>query len=65
MKVLTKVQNIGGGGGGKVFAGCKLIGAPPAPNQCQMIIFLTLKTDDIANKIKNIIEKSTFRNAFE
>ena len=36
-----------GGGGGKPFAGCKLIGAP-APNQCQIITFLTLKTDNIA-----------------
>ena len=47
-----KVQNIGGGGGGgdkggKLFAGCKLIGAP-APNQCQIITFLTLKTDNTA-----------------
>ena len=37
----------GVGGGGKLFAGCKLIGAP-APNQCQIITFLTLKTDDVA-----------------
>ena len=50
----------GGGGGGqgseywgrgqegaKLFAGCKLIGAP-VPNQCQIIIFLTLKRDNIA-----------------
>ena len=43
-----KVQNIGGPrGGGKVFAGCKLIG-PPTPNQCQIITFLKLKTDNIA-----------------
>ena len=52
-----KVLNIGGGGGGKVqntggrgrklFADCKLIGAP-APNQCQIVTFLTLKTDNIA-----------------
>ena len=49
-----KVLNIGGGGGGggrggkrKPFSGCKLIGAP-APNQCQLIAFLTLKTDNIA-----------------
>ena len=40
----AKVQNIGGGGGGgQLFAGCKLIGAP-APNQCQIITFFTLKT---------------------
>ena len=41
---------MGGGGGAKgggLFAGCKLIGAP-APNQCQIITFLTLKTDNIA-----------------
>ena len=25
----AKVQNIGGGGGAQLFAGCKLIGAPP------------------------------------
>ena len=55
-----KVQNIRGGGGkggGKLFAGCILIGAP-APNQCQIIIFLTLKTDNIANlriELKNIL----------
>ena len=36
-----------GGQGGKLLAGCKLIGAP-APNQCQIITFLTLKTDSIA-----------------
>ena len=49
-----KVQNIVGGGGGGgtrvgggLFAGCKLIGAP-APNQCQIITFLTLKTGNIA-----------------
>ena len=43
------IQNIGmGEGGGKHFAGCKLIGAP-APNQCcKIITFLTLKTDNIA-----------------
>ena len=45
-----QVSNYGGGGGGGskvVFVGCKLIGAP-APNQCQIITFLTLKTDNIA-----------------
>ena len=35
-------------GGGKVFAGCKLIGTA-AHNQCQILTFLTLKTDNIAN----------------
>ena len=30
----------------KPFASCKLIGAP-APNQCQIITFPTLQTDDI------------------
>ena len=35
------------GGRGKLFTGCKLIGVP-APNQCQIITFLTLKTDNIA-----------------
>ena len=37
----------GGQAGGKLFGSRKLIGAP-APNQCQIITFLTLKTDDIA-----------------
>ena len=34
-------------GGGKLFDGCKQIGAP-APNQCKIITFLTLKTVNIA-----------------
>ena len=44
-----KVQNIGGprGGGGKLFAGCNLIGNP-ASNQCHIISFPTLKTDHTA-----------------
>ena len=37
-----KVYNIGEAKGAKLFAGCKLTRAP-APNQCQIIIFLTLK----------------------
>ena len=44
-------------GGGKLFAGCKLIGAP-APNQCQIITFLTLKNDNIAKlrtELKSIL----------
>ena len=57
-----KVQNIRGRGGGeqggaKLFAGCKLIGAP-APNQCQIITLLTLKTDNIAKpriELKSIL----------
>ena len=36
-----------GARGAKLFAGCKLIGAL-APNQRQIITFLTLKTDNIA-----------------
>ena len=50
----------GGGGGkgrGKLFAGCKLIGAP-AHNQCQIITFLTLKTDNTAKlkiELKSIL----------
>ena len=58
-----------GAGGGQLFAGCKLIGAP-APNQCQIITFFTLKTKYItalrielksilleipSNKIKGIL----------
>ena len=60
-----KVLNIGGGGGarlrilgGKLFAGCKLcklIGAP-APNQCQIITFFTLKTD-IKAKLKTELKR--------
>ena len=34
-------------GGGKLFTGCKLIAAS-ASNQCQIITFLTMKTDIIA-----------------
>ena len=50
------ILGVGGGGqgseywganGGKLFAGCKMIGAP-APNQCRIITFLILKTDDVA-----------------
>ena len=47
----------GQGGGGKLFAGCKLIRAP-APNQCQIITFLPLKTDNIATlriELKSIL----------
>ena len=47
----------------KGFAGCKVIGAP-APNQCQIITFLTLKTDNRA-KLKNRIEKYTVKNTFK
>ena len=39
-----------GGKGAKLFAGCKLIGAP-APNQCQIITFLTL--NDYISHIEN------------
>ena len=45
-----------GEGGGKLFADCKLIEAT-TPNQCQIITFLTLKTDNIA-KLR-IEKKST------
>ena len=55
---MFRILGKGARGGGKRFAGCKLIGAP-ASNQCQMITFLTLKTD------KNTIEKYTFRNTFK
>ena len=47
----------GGRGGGQLFAGCKLIGAP-APNQCQIIAFFTLKTNYITTlriELKSII----------
>ena len=65
-----KVLNIGWGdgggqgseywgprGGGKLCAGCKLIGALP-PYQCQIITFFTLKTDNIAKlriELKSIL----------
>ena len=44
--------------GAKLFAGCKLIGAP-AHNQCQIITFLTLKTDNVA-KVRTLELKSIF-----
>ena len=44
-----KVQNIYWEQGGKLFAGCKLIGAL-APNQCQIITYLTLKTRNVAKE---------------
>ena len=54
----SKVQNIGGGQwGATLFSGCTMIGAP-APNQCQIITFLILKTDDIAKlrtELKSIL----------
>ena len=43
--------------GAKLFAGCKLIGAP-APNQCQIITFLSLNSDHIAKlriELKSIL----------
>ena len=66
-----KVLNIGGGGGAggrfrilggrgkgaKPFPGCKLTG-DPAPNQCQIITFLALRTDNIAKlriELKSIL----------
>ena len=58
---MTWFRILRGGGGrareAKLFAGCKLIGAP-APNQCQIITFLTLKTDYIAKlriELKSIL----------
>ena len=51
-------------GGGKLFAGCKLIEAP-APNQCKISSFLTLKTESIGKLRLNRIEKYSFRNAFK
>ena len=44
-------------GGGTLFAGCTMIGAP-APNQCQIVTYLILKTDDIAKlrtELKSIL----------
>ena len=51
MKVLN-IEGVGEGEGGargepNFFAGCNLIDAS-TPNQCQIITFLTLKTDSIA-----------------
>ena len=45
------------GGGANFFAGCNLI-ATSSPNQCQIITFLTLKTDNIAKlriELKSIL----------
>ena len=53
----------GARGGGKHFAGCKLI-EPNAPNQCQIITFLTLKTVNIA-KLRIELKKHTFINTFK
>ena len=44
---MKRFRILAGGARGKLLAGCKLIGAP-APNQCQIITFLTLKPDNIA-----------------
>ena len=47
-----------GGGGGRPFAGCKLPAL--APNQCQIMTFLTLKTDNIEKlriELKSILFK--------
>ena len=49
----ARFRILGGQGGGGLFAGCKLIGTP-APNQCQIIAFLTLKTDNIARLRKEL-----------
>ena len=42
-----------GGNGAKLLAGCKLIGAP-APDQCQIITFFSLKTDNMAKLRKEL-----------
>ena len=56
--VRVKVQKIGGQGEGRqLFTGCKLIKAPLL-NQCQLITFLTLKTDSKAKfriELKSIL----------
>ena len=47
----------GGARGDQLFAGCKLIGAP-APNQCQIMTFFTLKTNYIKQlrvELKSIV----------
>ena len=52
----TEFLGAKGVGGGKLFAG-KLVGAP-AQNQCQIITFLTLKTDNRAKfriELKSIL----------
>ena len=51
----SKYWGGGGGKGGQLFAGYKLIGAP-APNQCQIITFFTLKTNYITRiELKSIL----------
>ena len=52
-----------GRGGGKLFAGCKLIRAP-VPNRYQIITLLILKTDDIAKlrtALKSILLEIPFK----
>ena len=44
-----------GAKGAKPFTCCKQIGAP-APNQCQIITFLTWKTDNIA-KLRIVLKR--------
>ena len=56
-KARFRILGWGGQGGAKFFAGCKLIG-DHAPNQCQIITFPTLKTDNIAKlriKLKSML----------
>ena len=53
----TRYRICGGQGVAKLFSGCKLIRAP-APNQCHIITFLTMKTDNIAKlriELKSIL----------
>ena len=58
-----KVQNIGGTkrGGVKIFSlamNCRSPRPRPAPSQCQIIAFLTSKTDNIAKlrtELKNVL----------
>ena len=59
----ARFRIFGEGEGGKLFAGCKLIGAP-VPNQYQIITLLILKTDDIAKlrtALKSILLEIPFK----
>ena len=60
--------NLGGGGGGEQGSHFPLAinrSEPPLPNQCQIITFLTLKTDHMAKFRIELLKSITFRNTFK
>ena len=54
----------GGGGGGRQTFRWLDTDWSPASNQCQLITFLSLKTDNVA-KLRIELKKHTFRNTFK